>query len=166
MRIRALLFAGLLIALSLVAAPANAANQISGTANFGSSCAAPPADFADFTSYPPIDMDGSLDGCWYTKILNFEQKPSGVYLESGEEVFVGSLNGGPQGIFTTTYKFEAKLDTVTGAEIKGRCQHKIVAGSGTGGFDGASGRVDFKDIIDRTTLTLIEYHYRGHISLA
>jgi hypothetical protein len=53
MRIRALLFAGLLIALSLVAAPANAANQISGTANFGSSCAAPPADFADFTSYPP-----------------------------------------------------------------------------------------------------------------
>ena len=85
MRIRALLFAGLLIALSLVAAPANAANQISGTANFGSSCAAPPADFADFTSYPPIDMDGSLDGCWYTKILNFEQKPSGVYLESGKK---------------------------------------------------------------------------------
>ena len=160
MRIRALLFAGLLIALSLVAAPANAANQISGTANFGSSCAAPPADFADFTSYPPIDMDGSLDGCWYTKILNFEQKPSGVYLESGEEVFVGSLNGGPQGIFTTTYKFEAKLDTVTGSEIKGRCQHKIVAGSGTGGFLGASGRVDFKDIIDGTTVT---YEYRGHI---
>jgi len=167
MRIRALLFAGLLIALSLVAAPANAANQISGTANFGSSCAAPPADFADFTSYPPIDMDGSLDGCWYTKILNFEQKPSGVYLESGEEVFVGSLNGGPQGIFTTTYKFEAKLTLDDPAsEIRGRCQHKIVAGSGTGGFDGASGRVDFKDIIDRTTLTLIEYHYRGHIRLA
>ena len=166
MRIRALLFAGLFVALSLVAAPANAANQISGTANFAVApeCLPAPADFAD---YPPIDMDGSLDGCWYTKILNFEQKPSGVYLESGEEVFVGSLNGGPQGIFTTTYKFEAKLTLDDPAsEIRGRCQHKIVAGSGTGGFDGASGRVDFKDIIDRTTLTLIEYHYRGHIRLA
>jgi hypothetical protein len=85
-----------------------------------------------------------------------------VYLESGEELFVGSLNGGLQGTFRTTYKFEAKLNSA-GLEIKGRCQHKIVAGSGTGGFAGASGRVDFKDILDGTTL--IEYHYRGHISL-
>jgi hypothetical protein len=173
MRIRALLFAGLLVALSLVAAPANAANQISGTANFAGTdenfpaCDPPPDGFADFTSYDPIRMKGSLDGCWYTKILNFEQKPSGVYLESGEEVFVGSLNGGPQGIFTTTYKFEAKLTLdASPSEIRGRCQHKIVAGSGTGGFAGASGRVDFKDIIDRTTLDLIRYDYRGHISLA
>jgi hypothetical protein len=169
MRIRAAIFAGLLVALSLVAAPANAANQISGTANFAGTnenfpaCDPPPHGFADFTSYDPIRMKGSLDGCWYTKILNFEQKPSGVYLESGEEVFVGSLNGGTDGIFTTTYKFEAKLDTVTGLEIKGRCQHKIVAGSGTLGFAGASGRVDFKDIIDGATVT---YEYRGHISLA
>ena len=66
--------------------------------------------------------------------------------QTGEELFVGSLNGGPDGSFTTTYKFEAKLNP-DGSEIRGRCQHPIVADSGTGGFAGASGRVDFKDII-------------------
>ena len=168
MRIRAAIFAGLLVALSLIAAPANAANQISGTANFAApgKCPPPPDGFADFVDYPPIDMNvdmnGSLDGCWYTNILTAKTTPGGVYLESGEELFVGSLNGGPLGTFRTTYKFEAKLNSA-GLEIKGRCQHKIVAGSGTGGFLGASGRVDFKDIIEDTTL--IEYHYRGHISL-
>jgi hypothetical protein len=115
-----------------------------------------------YPDYSAIVMDGSLVGCWYTNILTSKQTPSGVYLESGEEKFVGTLNGGPEGSFTTTYKFEAKLDTVTGLEIKGRCQHKIVAGSGDGGFAGASGRVDFKDIIDGTTVT---YEYRGHIRL-
>jgi hypothetical protein len=170
MRIRALLFAGLLFALGLVAAPANAAatNQISGTANFGE-CPPPPDGFEDFVDYPPIVMDGegSLDGCWYTNVLTpepFATTPGGVYLESGEEVFVGSLNG-VQGTFTTTYKFEAKftlpLPNLDALEIKGRCQHKIV--SGTGGFAGASGRVDFKDIINGTSVT---YEYRGHISLA
>jgi hypothetical protein len=166
MRIRVLLFAGLLVALSLIAAPANAANQISGTANFAVPGKCPPAPVVGFADYPPIDMNvdmnGSLDGCWYTNILTAKTTPGGVYLESGEELFVGSLNGGLQGTFRTTYKFEAKLNSA-GLEIKGRCQHKIVAGSGTGGFAGASGRVDFKDILDGTTL--IEYHYRGHISL-
>ena len=165
MRMRAAIFAGLFVALSLVAAPANAANQISGTAELIPTPNAQCPNEPSYPDYSAIDMDGSLDGCWYTKILTpipFETTPSGVYLESGEEKFVGSLNG-VQGTFTTTYKFEAKLDTVTGLEIKGRCQHKIVAGSGTGGFAGASGRVDFKDIIDGTTVT---YEYRGHISLA
>ena len=162
MRIRALLFAGLFVALSLVAAPANAANQISGTANFAVApeCLPAPADFAD---YPPIDMDGSLEGCWYTNILTQKTTPGGVYLESGEELFVGRLNGGPLGSFTTTYKFEAKLNS-DNLEIKGRCQHKIAADNRTGGFASASGRVDFKDILDGTTL--IRYDYRGHISLA
>jgi hypothetical protein len=176
MRLRAAIFAGLFVALSLVAAPANAANQISGTAFLdvpppGSApeCPAAPEPYVD---YPAVVMTGSLVGCWYTNILTpvdgsgtptFETTPSGVYLESGEEKFVGSLNGGPQGSFTTTYKFEAKLNTVTGSEIKGRCQHKIVAGSGADGLAGASGRVDFKDIIDGTTVT---YEYRGHIRIA
>ena len=169
MRIRVLLFAGLLVALSLIAAPANAANQISGTANFAErpECLPAPTDFAD---YPPIDMNfespSSLDGCWYTNILTAKTTPGGVYLESGEELFVGSLNGGPEGSFRTTYKFEAKLTSdLPPSEIRGRCQHKIVAGSGTGGFTGASGRVDFKDIINKETLALIQYDYRGHISL-
>ena len=164
MRIRVLLFAGLLFALGLIAAPANAANQISGTALLIPS-GPPPAPCPDEPSYPDysaIVMSGSLVGCWYTKILTSKQTPSGVYLESGEELFVGSLNGGPEGTFTTTYKFEAKLNP-DGSEIRGRCQHKIVADSGTGGFADASGRVDFKDIIDGATVT---YEYRGHISLA
>ena len=129
MRIRALLFAGLFVALSLVAAPANAANQISGEAQLIPSSAPLsrcPVE-SGYPDYSAIEMTGSLEGCWYTKILTpipFETTPSGVYLESGEEKFVGSLNGGPQGTFTTTYKFEAKLDTVTGLEIKGRCRQR------------------------------------------
>jgi hypothetical protein len=107
-------------------------------------------------------MRGSLNGCWYTHIDTARTTAGGVYLESGEELFVGSLNGGPDGTFTTTYKFEAKLNP-DGSEIRGRCQHQIVAESGTGGFASASGRVDFKDIIGVTTIT---YDYRGHIRLA
>jgi hypothetical protein len=164
MRIRVLLFAGLLVALGLIAAPANAAsNKISETALLipsgpGGQC----PDEPSYPDYSAIVMSGSLDGCWYTKILTAKQTPSGVYLESGEELFVGSLNGGPQGTFTTTYKFEAKLNP-DGSEIRGRCQHKIVADSGTGGFAGASGRVDFKDIIGSDNS--VTYVYRGHIGL-
>ncbi len=96
-------------------------------------------------------MSGSLEGCWYTRVDTVKDNgaPSGVYLETGREVFVGSLDGGPDGVFTTTYRFESKWDpdVSTGSEVRGRCQHPIVAGSGTGGFAGASGRVDFKDIV-------------------
>ena len=147
-------------------APAGAAsNQISGVGVFdftGSECAGPPAGFADFVSYPPIVLTGSLEGCWYTKVDTFKDNgaPSGVYLETGREVFVGSLNGGPAGVFTTTYKFESKWDpdVSTGPEVRGRCQHPIVTGSGTGGFAGATGRLDFKDIVADGS-----YVYRGHI---
>ena len=159
------LIAGLLVVL---AAPAGAAQtQLSGVAVFdatGAVCPGPPAGYEDFTSLPPLIMSGSLEGCWYTKILATKDNgaPSGVYLERGEEIFVGSLNGGPVGTFTTTYKFESKWapDVSTGTELHGRCQHPIVAGSGTGGFSGATGRVDFKDDVDTG-----EFNYRGHISL-
>jgi hypothetical protein len=109
-------------------------------------------------------MTGSLDGCWYTNILTSRQISSGVYLETGQELFVGSLNGGAAGTFGTTYRFESKWDpdAATGTEIRGRCQHPIVAGSGTGGFAGATGRVDFKDIIGDP----VTYVYRGHISVS
>ena len=107
-------------------------------------------------------MTGSLEGCWYFKAITSKQTPSGVYLETGEEVFVGSLDGGPEGTFSTTYRFESKWDpdVSSGVEIHGRCQHPIVEGSGTGGFEGATGRVDFKDIIGDT----VTYIYRGHIN--
>ena len=159
------LIAGVMVA---VAAPAGAAtNQISGVGVFdaaGDVCPDPPAGYEDFTSLPPLIMTGSLEGCWYTKVLAAKDNgaPSGVYLERGEEIFVGSLNGGPVGTFTTTYKFESKWspDVSTGSEVHGRCQHPIVAGSGTGGFVGATGRVDFKDDVDTG-----EFIYRGHIKI-
>ena len=155
------LLASLLLALP---APAHAANhQLTGTASFnpppppGTPCPAPPSAYH---SYPPLVMRGSLHGCWYTHIETARTTQGGVYLESGTELFVGRLDGGPAGMFTTTYKFEAKLNADL-AEVRGRCQHKIVSGSGTGGFAGATGRVDFKDIIGDP----ITYVYRGHISL-
>ena len=155
-----MLVGGLLIALS---APANAAtNQISGVAVFDTTgeCSPPPTGYEDFTQV----MTGSLAGCWYTNIETQKDNgaPSGVYIESGKEIFVGSLNGGPEGTFATTYKFESKWDpdVTTGSEVHGRCQHPIVAGSGTGGFEGATGRVDFKDQV-----TTGEFFYRGHIEL-
>jgi hypothetical protein len=109
-------------------------------------------------------MTGSLEGCWYTKVVTARDNgsPSGVYQERGEEVFVGSLDGGPEGTFATTYTFTSKWDpdVSTGSEIHGRCQHPIVAGSGTGGFEAATGRVDFKDDV-----VTGEFLYRGHITL-
>ena len=153
------LLASLLLALP---APAHAPNhQLNGTAAFdlspGTTCPVPPSAY---DSYDALVMSGSLGGCWYTNIETARTTPGGVYLESGTELFVGQLDDGPAGTFTTTYKFEAKLNA-DGAEVRGRCQHQIVSGSGTGGFAGATGRVDFKDIIGDP----ITYVYRGHISL-
>jgi hypothetical protein len=163
------LLAALFIGLTMTgSAPASArSTQISGVAVFvdvgGTTCTGPPPGYADFVSYPPLLMSGSLDGCWYTKVDTAKDNgaPSGVYLETGREVFVGTLDGGPDGVFATTYRFESKWDpdVSTGSEVKGRCQHPIVAGSGTGGFAGATGRVDFKDIVADGS-----YVYRGHIS--
>lgn len=163
-----LLWIVLLLAGSLLgaAAPAQAANrQISGGATLdpatGGQCGAPPAGFEDFVDFAPLVLVGSLDGCWYTNIDAFRDDiPSGVYLEQGREVFVGSLDGGPVGTFTTTYRFEGKF-APDGTEIHGRCQHPIVAGSGTGGLAGVTGLVLFKDIIG----TPVVYTYRGHLSL-
>jgi hypothetical protein len=143
-----------------MAAPASASMvQISGVGVFDTGCPAAPVGY---DSLAPIVMSGSLTGCWYTKIESSKDNgaPSGVYLETGREIFIGSLNGGPGGQFGTTYRFEAKYnpDVLTGAEVKGRCQHPIAAGSGTGGFASASGRVDFKD--DVATGQLL---YRGHV---
>ena len=154
-----ILLASLLLALP---APAHAAmRQITGTAFFNPSPGAPcPEAPAGYDSYPPLVVKGSLEGCWYTNVITARTTDGGVYLETGTELFVGSLEGGAVGTFTTTYKFEAKLDA-TGAEVRGRCQHPIVSGSGTGAFQGATGRVNFKDIIGDP----ITYEYRGHISL-
>ena len=64
------------------------------------------------------------------------------------------------GTFRTTYRFEAKYEDVANlaGEIFGRCQHPIVEGSGTGIFEGVSGRLDFKDEVESGT-----FLYRGHL---
>jgi len=149
--------------MTLMAGTASASMvQISGVGVVasGEECQPAPAGYNDLT----IVMSGSLTGCWYTRIESRKSNgpPSGVYQETGREIFIGSLNGGPTGQFGTTYRFEAKYDPdiVTGVEVKGRCQHPIAAGSGSDGFASASGRVDFKD--DVATGQLL---YRGHIQL-
>jgi hypothetical protein len=163
----AVLFIVVVGLIAALAAPGSAAtNQLSGVGVFDTTgaCPPPPTGYEDFTSLPPLVMTGSLEGCWYTKILTTKDNgaPSGIYQERGEEVFVGSLNGGPEGTFAATFKFTSKWDpdVSTGSEVHGRCQHPIVAGSGTGRFAGATGRVDFKDEV-----TTGEFLYRGHISL-
>ncbi len=152
-----------------VAAPAQAGpgkaagGQVDGQASFDEvECPGPPPGFGAFVDYPGLLLTGDLEGCLYTNVeqMNFDPaEEDGVYIERGQEVFVGSLDGGPTGTFTTAYRFQGKY--ADGAELFGRCQHPIVAGSGTGGFDGATGRLDFKDIIEDT----ITYVYRGHIRL-
>jgi hypothetical protein len=153
---------GLMVAL---AGPAAAGTtQISGIAFYdtASVCPPPPAGSEDYISAPATVMTGSLQGCWYTHILTSKDNgaPSGVYQERGEEVFVGSLDGGLVGTFQTTYKFSSKWspDVSTGSEVHGRCEHPIVPGSGTGAFLGVSGRVDFKDDVETGC-----FLYRGHL---
>jgi hypothetical protein len=159
----AALFVMVVSSMVALAAPAAAAtNQISGVAFYatGSVCQPSPVGY---TEVPPTVMTGDLQGCWYTKIVTSKDNgiPSGVYQERGQEIFVGTLDGGDLGTFRTTYHFTSKWDPelTGGSEVHGRCQHPIVAGSGTGAFAGVTGRVDFKD--DVATGCFL---YRGHLS--
>jgi hypothetical protein len=103
-------------------------------------------------------MTGDLNGCWYTDSFTGTSHPSGTYQETGAETFIGCLADATTcGTFSTTYRFEAKF-APDGSEIFGRCQHPIVSGSGTEGFEGVSGRVDFKDDVDAG-----QFRYRGHL---
>jgi hypothetical protein len=109
-----------------------------------------------------LNMTGSLEGCLLTFVDEYECSPSGTYREIGREHFIGTYMG-QQGEFWTTYKFEAKYEgcaangSYVGLEIKGRCQHPITEGAGTGVFEGATGRLEMKDDIEAGN-----YPYRGH----
>lgn len=111
-----------------------------------------------------LKLTGDLEGCLYTYIDEYECSPSGTYREIGREHFVG-LYMGEAGSFWTTYKFEGRYEgcaedgSYAGLEIFGRCHHPMVNGSGEGVFEGATGRLDFKDDIDAGN-----YPYRGHFS--
>jgi hypothetical protein len=147
--------------LAVLAMPASAGTtQVSGIAEFNPECqptgGSPPSDPGD---YLPLDLDGSLDGCWYTYIESSQFNRSGTYIEKGTEIFVGCLNGTICGTFETTYTFTAKyVDDTFAQEIHGRCQHRIVGG--TGDFAGAKGVILFKDDVVN-----LDYDYRGQISL-
>ena len=152
------LLAAAVTALVLVATPARAAGntQIEGIGTFDTT-----GDCNDLDSpfYPPIKMVGDLVGCWYTTLVVVDQTtPSGSYSEHGTETFIGCLaNTSTCGTFSTTYQFHARY-APSGAEMHGHCEHPIA--SGTGGFAGFTGLVNFKDDVQTGA-----FFYRGHIAL-
>jgi hypothetical protein len=138
---------------------ARGATQISGVAFLDTrgTCDDPEGEGADFA----LIMTGDLEGCLYTFVETAESSPSGTYRETGTELFVGSFDGSEgAGTFETTYRFEGKYEDVDNlaGEIFGRCQHPIVEGSGTGIFEGVTGRLDFKDEVETGN-----FLYRGHL---
>ena len=137
------------------------ATQISGIGFPGTvdECNDPVGEGATFI----IKMTGDLEGCIYTFVEGFDCTPSGTYREWGTEYFVGTYRG-QSGTFTRDYNFEGKYEGCPengeplGAEIFGRCQHPIVEGTGTGFFEGVTGRLGFKDDIEAGN-----FPYRGHL---
>ncbi|MEP7215866.1 MAG: hypothetical protein ABI782_06390 [Anaerolineaceae bacterium] len=150
------LFAAATVALAVVVSPANASGntQISGVGTFDSD------ETCMDTDHPSVFtmvITGDLVGCWYTNELEVvHDTPSGAYAEVGTETFVGCYRVTMCGTFNTTYRFSGKF--VDGLEVFGRCEHPLV--SGTGDFEGITGRVDFKDNVQ----TGVAY-YRGHFQL-
>lgn len=113
-------------------------------------------DAADFA----LKLTGDLGGCLYTFVDAFRCDPSGTYHESGTELYVADGSAGDEGTFRTTYRFTAKYDDCPnfGGQQHGRCQHPIAEGTGTGDYEGVSGRLDFKDNVDAGN-----FSYRGHL---
>lgn len=136
---------------------ADGATQISGVGFFAEpgECTDSEGDGSDFA----LTLTGDLEGCHYVFVETAECSPSGTYVETGTEISVGRYNG-EAGTFRTTYLFTAKYEDCPNlvGEIVGRCQHPIIAGSGTGVFAGVSGRLDFKDDIAAGN-----FPYRGHL---
>jgi hypothetical protein len=108
-------------------------------------------------------MEGDLVGCQYVFVTSYECSPSGTYREEGTEIYVIDGPYG-QGTFSTTYFFRAKFEGCSpdgefvGAELFGFCQHPIVAGSGTGDYEGVKGRIHFKDDVAAGN-----FPYTGHL---
>ena len=148
-------------ALVVVVATAMAGTtQVSGSGVYVDQRCVPPAAAGpaptDLGDYPPLVMEGSLVGCWYTYVLASKETPSGSYKETGTELFVGCLNETTCGQFETTYTFTGKFTANFEAEIHGRCHHPVTGG--TGGFAGMSGVIQFKDDVDTGI-----FYYRGNI---
>jgi hypothetical protein len=112
---------------------------------------------------------GDLVGCIYGIREPAEQRPGGTINVPADEVFIGCLDD-VCGSFLLRARITNKWDGPPGVgdQIDGRCQHKIVSGTGTGDFVGVEGRLDFKDIIvrdERGELISLSFAYRGHLSI-
>jgi hypothetical protein len=142
--------AALVTGLALAAEPATAGTtRVSGNqmpvARDDPCVAGDPSSLATYT------MDGSLIGCWYTDDAEFREQRSGTAQGTGHEHFVGCLDlggdgscsGDPFGTLYFSFQFSGKFDSVTFAEIRGRCSHPVV--TGMGGFAGAGSVINFKD---------------------
>ena len=105
-------------------------------------------------------MEGDLEGCLYVFPETYSCSANGVYVEDGMEIYVGSGRAGDDGTFETTYRFVANFDseeecnTFTN-QIRGRCQHPIVAGSGTGDYRGVTGKFQMTDNVEEGTADLV-----------
>jgi hypothetical protein len=94
--------------LSLIVAPASAggATQISGIGYFPGEgecvdpVTGPEGQSPDFA----LKLTGDLEGCWYVIVETSECRPSGTYMETGIDIYVGE---GDEGMFSTTYRFTA-----------------------------------------------------------
>ena len=132
------------------------ATQFAGVGFFAEpgQCSDPEGSGSDFA----LIMTGDLEGCHYVFVETSVCSPGGTYRETGTETFVGRYDGAP-GTFRTTYLFTAKYADCANmiGEVVGRCQHPLTAGSGTGVFEGATGRFDMKDDVVTGS-----FPYRGH----
>lgn len=138
-------------------AAGNGATQVAGQTD-ATPCTTPPAGYED--SQDPnlgysFHIHGDLTGCIYGVITEGRFHPAGTYQEIADEIFVSDAN--PADTFEMTELYTAKFNPDFSL-VFARCKHPIVSGSGTGAFDGVSGRLDFKDDVD----TGIAY-YTGHL---
>lgn len=166
---RFVVFALSMAMMLVVASPVTAGGttQIDGVGVFDDGDCDPESDGVDPNALI-IRVTGDLDGCLYQYFESggFHNPDGETYLERGTEIFVSSTN--PADRFETTYTFTGKFrDQNFDDELWGRCQHPMVAGSGEGVFEGATGRLDFKDVIvrdpDTGEVTDLYFPLRGHI---
>ncbi|MCB0194432.1 MAG: hypothetical protein KDJ65_20955 [Anaerolineae bacterium] len=108
-----------------------------------------------FPLYFPME-EGGLHGCLYSYADSYDESPSGTIRERGHEIFI-SHDPNNVGTFESTYLFTVKFDE-DGNELWGRCQHPIIKGTGTGIFEGVTGRIDIKDDIGAGN-----FPYKGHL---
>lgn len=143
-----------MLALSGTASGAGAI-QVSGLGNFGVAGEGNCTDLgllagADYL----IDLSGDLNGCVYGYITAYKLVDGpGIYKETADETFKGCY-GATCGTFDMVENFHTKFDVV------GFCKHPIVKGSGTDGFAGVTGRLDFRD-----DLVALNAPYTGHLNL-